>query len=450
VKSWFLIGLSALALVVMIGVQVMFIRETYTTKRNQLDAKYGALVREALAEMNNRSFDYAFDSVMFTLDSLALEYLFIPPDSVRMSMAKAFNRVLSGYNTPEDYIREYVTMAGEQPSFSYHLVIRELYLTDLGFETMVYPDSIQLPHPPDEALLVGTYTHQRNFFRLSYDILINFRNRTRLVLNEMWLILGLSVLTLILVFTVYVLTLRNMLRQKRLSELKTDFINNMTHELKTPLSTISVASSSLGNKRIIQQEDKVEELSGLIKKQNRHLTALIDRILDIHIWEKDQVRIRKHAVDTASWLNGLAKAFSLERGDKQVEVEVRADTAPTELMMDEVHMSTAINNLLSNAVKYGHPPVRIVISAEAVDGSLVLGVTDNGPGISREDMKHLFEKFYRGRESKKRVIRGLGLGLYYVKQIVEAHGGTIEVRSGQGKGTSFYMTIPMNHGNITG
>ena len=105
----------------------------------------------------------------------------------------------------------------------------------------------------------------------------------------MWFILTISIFTLLLVFTVFYVTLRNMLKQKRLSEMKTDFINNMTHELKTPLSTISVASSSLGNRSVIQQEDKVEELSGLIKRQNRHLSELIDRILDINIWEKDQI-----------------------------------------------------------------------------------------------------------------------------------------------------------------
>lgn len=421
----------------------MFIRETYLTKRNQLDAKYGAMVREAMAQMDNRDFAYALDSVMFTLDSLALEYLFADPPGQEETLAESFSRVLSAYTLPEEFIREYVRLAGGETTFSYHLVIRELYLTDLGYEKRLYPDSVLLPLPPGEALLVGTYTQQRNFFRLNYDILINFRNRTRLVLNEMWLILGLSVMTLLLVFSVYLLTLRNMLRQKRLSEMKTDFINNMTHELKTPLSTISVASSSLSNKRIIQQEDKVEELSGLIKKQNKHLTSLIDRILDIHIWEKDQVRIRKHAVQTEPWLKSLAKACTIEREEKGVEVEVQTGTAPPEILMDEVHMSTAINNLLSNAVKYGHPPVRIVLSAETRNGSCVFGVKDNGPGISNEDMKHLFEKFYRGRESRKRVIRGLGLGLYYVKQIVEAHGGHVEVRSDRKIGTAFYLSIPL-------
>jgi signal transduction histidine kinase len=438
-----------MALVVLIGVQILFIRDTYLTKQRQLDAKYGAIAREALSEFNEKGYDYALDSILFELDNRALDYLFADPDPLTEEPATEFGRILSSYRVPEEYIREYLSLAGEDSSFFYYLLIRQLYLVDMGFEQMVYPDSTGLPAPPHGAILVGSYTQERNFFRVGYDIYINFRNRIRMVLKEMWMILSLSVLTLVLVFAVYFLTLRNMLRQKRLSELKTDFINNMTHELKTPLSTISVASSSLGNRKIIQQEEKVSELSGIIKKQNRHLTELIDRILDINIWEKDQVRIKRQPVRLEPWLFSLADAFRLERSNAQVELGVHINFPQEEVSLDEVHMSTAINNLLSNSVKYGNTPCRITLSADMHDGCLQLAVSDNGPGIPKEDMKHVFEKFYRGRESKERVIRGLGLGLYYVKQIVEAHGGTITVRSVPGTGTEFIINIPCKNGNIT-
>ncbi len=278
----------------------------------------------------------------------------------------------------------------------------------MAYEQKAYPDSLLLPGAPQDALLAGSYTHQRNFFRISYDVYIDFQNRAKMILNEMWLILSLSVFTLLLVFTVFYITLRNMLMQKRLSEMKTDFINNMTHELKTPLSTISVASSSLGKRSVIQQENMIEELSHIIKKQNRHLSELIDRILDINIWERDQVRLKRQSVQAETWIRELTQAFQLRQEGSGLEIDLDFHAATEQIWMDEVHMSTAINNILSNAVKYGHIPCRIKIIVTGNNGFLDIAISDNGPGIRREELKHIFEKFYRGKESKERVIKGLG------------------------------------------
>ena len=449
-KSRFLIWLSALALLVLVSVQYIFITETYSTKRLQIDAKYGAMVREAMERFNSQDFNFEFDSVLYLLDKLAVDYLFADPDTVKRSAGQAFYDILNSYRDPEEFIMDYIRKAGEDPNITYHLQLYELYLLDMGFEQQVYPDSLILERAPDEAILAGSYTQGRNFFRISYEVYINFRNRTKLILNEMWLILVLSVLTLLLVFFVFYITLRNMMLQKRLSEMKTDFINNMTHELKTPLSTISVASSSLGNRSIIQQGEKVEELSGLIKKQNRHLSELIDRILDINIWEKDQVKLKKQRVRIETWITELTDAFLLEQGNESMDLGLKIDFPPVSILLDEVHMSTALNNLLSNAVKYGQAACRIQVVVTEQEESLVITISDNGPGIRKEELKHIFEKFYRGRESKERVIKGLGLGLYYMKQIIEAHGGTVTAHSAPGEGAQFIIKIPIEHGFTAG
>jgi signal transduction histidine kinase len=449
-KNRFFIWLSALALLVLISVQYIFIRETYSTKKRQIDAKYGALAREALLQFNSHDFNFGFDSVLYLLDSLALEYIYADRDTLTFTCGEAFHKVLSDYREPEASIRDYLLKAGEDPDFTYLVQLNDLYLLNMGFQQQVYPDTIELERAPAGSVLAGSYTHERNFFRVSYEVYINFMNRTRLILHEMWLIITLSVFTLLLVFFVFYITLRNMMLQKRLSEMKTDFINNMTHELKTPLSTISVASSSLGNPSVIQQEKRVEELSVLIKKQNRHLSELIDRILDISIWEKDQVKLREQPVRVESWIRELTGAFLLDKDHSSVDLEVKVDFPPGFISLDEVHMSTAVNNLLSNAVKYGHPTCKIALAVTENNRSLVIVVSDNGPGIRKEEMKHIFEKFYRGRESRQRVVRGLGLGLYYVKQIVEAHGGTITARSTPGSGAQFIIKIPIDHGYTAG
>ncbi len=450
-KSRLLISLSTLALLVLITMQFLFVTDTYVTKQKQFDAHYGNLVKEGMAEFTSQDFNFAFDSVLYHLDNLALEYLYEKQDSSLGSPGESFHEALTNYKAPEVFLKDIIRKAGEDPDFSYHLQLNELYLIDIGYEGKVYPDStVLLPVAPETSLLAGSYTQQRNFYRVSYEIRIDFQNRTKMILNEMWLILSLSIFTVLLVFTVFFVTLRNMLKQKRLSEMKTDFINNMTHELKTPLSTISVASSSLGNRAIIQQEEKVEELSLIIKKQNRHLSELIDRILDINIWERDQVRLKTHLIKTETWLRELVSAFLLKQEDPELNIDLELHAPPESIWLDEVHMSTAVNNLLSNAVKYGTTPCKIKVEVCTNNGFLVLALSDNGPGIRREELRHIFEKFYRGRESKERVIKGLGLGLYYVKQITEAHGGSITANSVPGKGAEFIIQIPVKNGDTAG
>ena len=449
-KSRQLIILSAIALFVLLFVQYIFITDTYTTKQKQFDSQFGNLVKESMAAFNSLDFKYDFDSVLFLLDNKALEFLYSQPDSLHRTPGQVFHEILNQYREPEFFIRDYIRKAGEDPKFTYHIQIEELYLVDLGYEEQVYPDTVILPSAPRHALLAGTFTHERNFFRISYGIYIDFVNRSKLILRKMWPIFVMEFFTLSLVFTVFILTFRNMLRQNRLSEMKTDFINNMTHELKTPLSTISVASSALGNPVIFNETEKVTELSALIKKQNRHLSELIDRILDINIWERDQVRLRPEHIAVEVWIGELIKVFQLNQGEACASIELETDLLHPTHLLDEIHMSTVINNLLSNVVKYGNDPCRIRIEVKDIGEELCMEVRDNGPGIRKEELRHLFEKFYRGADSKQRVIRGLGLGLYYVKQIVEAHHGTVSVLSTLGKGSTFTIKIPIENGLTAG
>jgi len=449
-KSRPLIILSSIALFVLLLVQYVFITNTYYTKQKQFDSEFGTLASEAMVAFNSLDFKYDFDSVLFLLDNKALDFLYSRPDSLNRTPGEVFSEILSQYREPEIFLKDYIRKAGEDPKFTYHVQLEELFLLDLDYEEQVFPDSTQLPVAPRHALLAGSFTLQRNFFKVSYDIYIDFVNRSRLILREMWLIFVMEFFTLSLVFTVFIMTFRNMLKQKRLSEMKTDFINNMTHELKTPLSTISVASSSLGNPVIFNETEKVTELSALIKKQNRHLSELIDRILDINIWERDQVRLRPEHIPVEQWIGDLVKVFKINQGEDCESIEVKTHLKNPSHLLDEVHMSTLMNNLLSNAVKYGRKPCQIRIEITETGEELKMEVIDNGPGIRKEEQKHLFEKFYRGAESRQRVIRGLGLGLYYVKQIVEAHQGTVSVHSTPGKGSTFTIKIPVDNGLIAG
>jgi two-component system phosphate regulon sensor histidine kinase PhoR len=259
----------------------------------------------------------------------------------------------------------------------------------------------------------------------------------------------LAFVTILIVSIVFYLTVKNMLLQKKLSDLKTDFINNMTHELKTPLSTIAVATSSLSDEKFLKQQERVKEISALIKKQNRHLTQLIDRILDISIWEKDQVRLEKRSVHILEFFKEKLDSLRIEYKDLGLKIHDEYDLDKDYVKLDEVHMTTVLNNLISNAVKYCDKTPEVFVKVSVKD-YLSVQIKDNGIGISREEQKYIFDKFYRSGHGDYKTVKGLGLGLYYVKQIITAHGGEIFVNSQPGKGTAINIHIPLNNEHSAG
>jgi hypothetical protein len=187
-KSRQLIILSAIALFVLLFVQYIFITDTYSTKQKQFDSLFGDLVREGMVEFNSMDFKFEFDSVLFLMDNKALEFLYSQTDSLNRTPGEIFHKILSQYRDPEIFLRDYIRKAGQDPKFNYHIELESLYLVDLEYEEQVYPDSVLLPRAPRHSLQAGTFNHERNFFRISYGIYIDFVNRSRLILREMWLI----------------------------------------------------------------------------------------------------------------------------------------------------------------------------------------------------------------------------------------------------------------------
>jgi two-component system, OmpR family, phosphate regulon sensor histidine kinase PhoR len=231
------------------------------------------------------------------------------------------------------------------------------------------------------------------------------------------------------------------MEEKRLSNLKTDFINNMTHELKTPLSTITVAGKTLEMKQIRTDEEKILETAKLIGKQSVHLNQLINIILEISMWERTQFQLDKKIVDIEEIMNDIVGSFNLGGGNASIKTKYSFNGAKADI--DIVYFTTLINNLLSNAVKYSDKEPVIDIEGFTTNNNIQIRVSDNGIGINKTDQKHIFDKFYRASTGNIHKFKGLGLGLYYVKKIAEAHGGDVTVSSKPGKGSIFTVTIPL-------
>jgi signal transduction histidine kinase len=291
-------------------------------------------------------------------------------------------------------------------------------------------------------ILVKMYQMEDNFYRLDFEYFIDFSDKQKIILRETSASLVLSIFSIILVVILFLITYKNLREEKRLSNLKTDFINNMTHELKTPLSTITVAGRTLEMQQIRTNENKILETAKLIGKQSVHLNQLINMILEISMWERTQFQLDKKKVQIEEVMNDIVESFRSGCGNC-ASLTQKYNLNGVKADIDLVYFTTLMNNLLSNAVKYSEKEPVIEIEGFTENNNVCIKVTDNGIGISKNDQKHVFDKFYRASTGNIHKYKGLGLGLYYVKKIAEAHGGDVSVSSKPGKGRIFTVTIPL-------
>lgn len=259
-----------------------------------------------------------------------------------------------------------------------------------------------------------------------------------------WILVGSALLTLITISAFY-LTVRTMLLQRKLSKIKSDFINNMTHEFKTPLATISLAVDALHNEKVQGNKEKSIYFSSIIKEENRRMNKHVETILQAALMEKQEFNLNKSKLHIHSIIEHLVDNFSLQLFDKEGEVVLHLNASNDLIEGDEVHITNLLNNLIDNAVKYSKPdvPPRIVITTTNSAKHLIIQIEDNGIGMSKESVKRIFEKFYRAHTGNLHNVKGFGLGMTYVKDIVDAHNGKIKVDSNYGKGSVFVVDLPV-------
>jgi len=252
-----------------------------------------------------------------------------------------------------------------------------------------------------------------------------------------------AILVLVLVFFLY--TVNVILKQKKLSDIKTDFINNMTHELKTPISTIRLSSETLLNEYDSINSDKLLKYSSIIYKENKRLEQQVQRVLDVAKLDKGEVKFTKTAFDIHEIIEEAKDNLEynqLEELNGVLDLSLNATNSI--VYADMVHITNIIYNLLDNAIKYCEVEPHIIIKTENLKGKLYLTITDNGKGIAKEHQKYLFDKFYRVPTGNLHDVKGFGLGLFYVKSVIEQMKGEVSVTSQLNKGSSFTITLPLN------
>lgn len=238
-------------------------------------------------------------------------------------------------------------------------------------------------------------------------------------------------------YTIYVI-----LRQKQVSEMKTDFINNMTHEFKTPIATISLAADSIINPNILNNPEKVMRFSKIIKEENKRMLSQVEKVLQMAVLDKKDFSLNIHDLDLHSLINTAVNHGNLQVQAKNGIISVELNAQDAKIQGDETHISNIIHNLLDNAIKYTPENPNIVISTVNKNNGIEMTVSDNGIGMNKEARKQIFDKFYRVHTGNLHDVKGFGLGLSYVKAIVTAHKGSIDVQSELGEGSKFIIFIP--------
>lgn len=271
---------------------------------------------------------------------------------------------------------------------------------------------------------------------------IQKRNVKSEVFISPWIYISIIVF-LVLVF--FAFSLATIIRQKRLSEVITDFINNMTHELKTPISTISLSSEMIMRLAASDDLEKAKKYAGVIFKENKRLEQQVERVLNISTLDKENTPLNKITIDFHELLVEVKETFDFNQIAKGGKIIIEDNASMFLIQADQIHITNVVYNLLDNAVKYCLNPPLIVITTKNENSRLIIEIADNGIGIRKENLKMIFDKFYRVPTGNIHDIKGFGLGLFYVKLIIKQHGGTIDVKSKVGEGTIFTINLKLTN-----
>ncbi len=275
-------------------------------------------------------------------------------------------------------------------------------------------------------------------------VTIHFPDMDKYIYSSVRFMIPAIIFTLVLLIT-FIFTIFIIFRQKRYTEIKNDFINNMTHELKTPISSISLAAQMLGDETVPKSPQMQKHLGGVINDESKRLRFLVEKVLQMSMFDRKTVSFKKKELDLNELLEQTASTFSLRVEHTGGKIYTEIEAVDSAIYVDEVHFTNAITNLMDNAVKYRKPdePLDIHLRTWNEGDKLCFSIADTGQGIKRENVKKIFEKFYRVHTGNVHDVKGFGLGLAYVKKIINLHEGEIKCESELGKGTKFTISLPI-------
>src|SRR5690554_5434723 len=338
------------------------------------------------------------------------------------------------FNRLEQYIRYELSYNGLNEPFSFQVVNfnNKVVYSSPGFSTK-YRDAIytQTLFPNDPPAKLN-------------QLRVYFPTKRNYVYSELGFFIPSLIFTFILLIT-FIFTVVSLFRQKRLSEMKNDFINNMTHELKTPVSTISLASQMLRDESILKSPEVFKHVTGVIHDETKRLSFQVEKVLHMSLFDRQRTTLKLKEIDANDLVVSVANthALKVEKLEGKLDIDLQAENST--IKVDEMHFTNVLFNILDNALKYKRKdvPPELMIRTRNEGNKIVISIEDNGIGMRKEDAKKVFERFYRVHTGNRHDVKGFGLGLAYVKKIVNDLNGTIRADSELGKGTKFIISLPV-------
>lgn len=447
-----LIIVSSAVLVGLIVMQYFLVKTAYEYKVEQFRLE----VKEKIAQITN---DYSdIDSTLFVKKDLyykqvAVDYLLNPERKERIKQS-----ILQNSFKKELTLKLQRAFQKEIPDLEmdFAIVLDKFVLYNNTESDTIFAEKPLISNKLygglvslDNAFLVRNYVGTTsdilnpNVSNSTYQLLtedtlyVSIKNWEWIVLKRMTGIFLLAVCSILVLVTLFVIALKSLIQQKKISDIKTDFINNITHELKTPLTTLAVSTKLLSRPQIAANPEHFNGLLDTINRQNNRLQNLIDQVMTNALGHKD-IDLQKEKTAMPDFLNMIISDFQI--AFPKVEISTNFGNTKATLHLDRFHLTTAITNVLENAVKYGCQ--NITVSSLSKNNEFCIAIQDDGIGISKKNQALLFDKFYRVEQGNIHTTKGLGLGLYYVEQILKAHKGSIQIVSDLGKGATFNLTIP--------
>lgn len=319
---------------------------------------------------------------------------------------------------------------------------------NLDFEFAIYDDdlattvkSINFSKDPKTTMGIPVFLDNNN--ESIYRLYVDFPERRKYLLSSiLWMIL-LSVIFTGVIILAYSSAIYQLIKQRQISQIKTDFINNMTHEFKTPIATINLALDAIRNPKVLGDDAKVTRYLKMIKDENKRMHAQVENVLRISKLEKNELNISKERLKLHDIIEDAVTHIQLIVDDRKGYVKTHLNAAKSSILANETHFTNVIVNILDNAVKYSDDAPKIDVYTENIGNNIILKIADQGNGMSKQVAKRVFEKFYREHTGNVHNVKGHGLGLAYVKRIVEDHQGHISVESEKGKGSTFMIRLPL-------
>jgi len=277
----------------------------------------------------------------------------------------------------------------------------------------------------------------------NHFLYVYFPDTQGFILRNMWTVFASCILLILMIGGIFYTSVNTMLKQKKLATIKNDFINNMTHEFKTPISTISLAVEVMKDNEVKKDGNKMNRYLNIIQDENRRLGTQVEKVLQMALLDKGDVKLKLERVNIHETIEQVLTNLSVQIEQKNGTVNLELDADNAEIDADEVHLTNIIFNLLDNANKYSPENPDITIKTENTEGFLKITIADKGIGMTKEQVSKIFERFYRVPTGNRHDVKGFGLGLSYVKKMVESHQGIIQVESKLGEGSSFEVYLPL-------